>query len=308
MSRVVVVGSLNLDLITEVDHLPSPGETILGGAFRQVSGGKGGNQAHAAVGVARSRVEQAGEVAVVMIGRVGEDAAANRLCGDLAAAGVDVSAVGRSRNAASGIALITVAADGANTIVVAPGANYDWPADAMTEVSFEPDDVVVTQLEVPLGVVHAVAGAARAAGARFVLNAAPADPRVIEVLSRADVVVLNEIEAEQLLEIRTAELDEIGAARARLDGDLVVTLGADGAVVAARDGRTVHVPGLAVDAIDTVGAGDAFVGALAATLAAGADVVDAAATANAVGAITATVRGARHPGLADALGAVREVA
>src|SRR5690606_9431975 len=129
----------------------------------------------------------------------------------------------------------------------------------------------------------------------------------IEVLSRADVVVLNEIEAEQLLEIRTAELDEIGAARARLDGDLVVTLGADGAVVAARDGRTVHVPGLAVDAIDTVGAGDAFVGALAATLAAGADVVDAASTANAVGALTATVRGARHPRLADALGAVREV-
>src|SRR5690606_23759824 len=102
-------------------------------------------------------------------------------------------------------------------------------------VSLEPDDVVVTQLEVPLDVVHAAAGAARAAGARFVLNAAPADRRVMEVLSRADVVVLNEIEAEQLLKVRTAELDEIGAARARLDGDLVVTLGADGAVVAARD-------------------------------------------------------------------------
>src|SRR5690606_9903895 len=201
MSRVVVVGSLNLDLITEVEHLPSPGETILGGAFRQVSGGKGGNQAHAAAGVARSRVERAGEVAIAMIGRVGDDDAASRLCGDLAAAGVDVSAVGRARDAASGIALITVAADGANTIAVAPGANHDWPADAMSGVSLEPDDVVVTQLEVPLDVVHAAAGAARAAGARFVLNAAPADRRVMEVLSRADVVVLNEIEAEQLLKV-----------------------------------------------------------------------------------------------------------
>lgn len=289
MGRVVVVGSLNLDLVYRVPHLPRPGETLLGGDLVRLSGGKGGNQAHAAGRLA------APDVDVVMVGCVGSDDAGALLRDDLVAAGVDVSAV-REVPGASGLALIAVDDTGENTIVVVPGANAAWPADAVTGVPIGAADVVVLQLEVPFEVVDAVVARAAEAGARVVLNAAPFDPRIAGLLERVAVLVVNEGEAAELfgLDPLGVDAETVGAAAAGLAGDLVVTLGADGVLVAS-GGAVSSIPAFPVDAIDTVGAGDAFVGGLAVALAEGLSLDAAVRRGAAAGALTATVAGARHP-------------
>lgn len=288
MTRVVVAGSVNLDLVYAVDRFPAPGETVLGSALTRLSGGKGANQAHAAARVAADGVRAA------FVGCVGDDEAADRLRGDLAAAGVDVSGV-VGVPGASGTALIAVDADGENEIVVVPGANRAWPAALVDELAIDAGDVVATQLEIPLPMVAALLRRARAAGARTALNASPVADGVANLLPDVDVLVVNEGEALAL-----AGVDQLDTAVARLgaaERDVVVTLGAAGALVAPRGGDPVAVPAYRVDAIDTVGAGDAFAGALAAELAAGADLVAAVRMGSAAGALTATVRGARHHGL-----------
>jgi len=290
VGRVLVVGSVNLDLVYRVPHLPRPGETLLGGSLERVSGGKGGNQAHAAARVA------AGGVEVALVACVGDDDAGARLRDDLAAAGVDVAGVVEVPGP-SGTALIAVDEAGENTIVVIPGANAAWPAEAVDGLSFAAGDVVVLQLEVPFGVVAAVVERAAAAGARVVLNAAPFDPRVPQLLERVNVLVVNEVEAGQVLGLAgPVDAATVAAATARLRPALVVTLGARGALVA-ESGDVAEVPAQPVDAVDTVGAGDAFVGGLAAALAAGETLADAVRWGSAAGALTATVHGARHPRL-----------
>lgn len=289
MGRVLVVGSLNLDLVYRVRHLPRPGETLLGAGLRRFSGGKGGNQAHAAARVAPPGVE------VAMVACVGADEAGARLRADLADAGVDVSGLVDVPEP-SGIALIAVDEAGENTIVVVPGANAAWPADAAERIRVARGDVVVLQLEVPLDVVSAVVDRAAAAGARVVLNAAPADPGAREFLDRVDVLVVNEREAAELLGLDDPGATEVAVAAARLNGSLVVTRGSRGVIVAA-DGQVEELPAFPVRAVDTVGAGDAFVGGLAVALAAGETLREAARQGSAAGALTTTVVGARHPGL-----------
>lgn len=288
--RILVFGSVNLDLVYRVERLPRPGETVLGGELVRLSGGKGGNQAHAAARVL-------GGDRTLFVGCVGADAEGERLADDLAAAGVDTSALARV-DAPSGTAIIAVDAGGENTIAVLPGANRAWPADAVERAPIAPGDLVVAQLEVPLEVVDAALTRARAVGATTVLNAAPLDPAAVSLLDRVDVLVVNEGEAAELFGF-ASEIDEAEIARTRevFAGDLVVTLGADGAIVAARDGSISHVPAFTVAAVDSVGAGDAFVGGLAAALADGAAVRAAAVVGSAAGALTATVVGARHPAL-----------
>jgi ribokinase len=289
--RVIVVGSVNLDLLYRVPQLPRPGETVLGSDLVRLSGGKGGNQAHAAAKVAPAGVR------VAMVACVGDDDAAKTLRGDLATAGVDVAAV-RAVAGPSGTALIAVDAGGENTIVVIPGANAEWPPSAITEVEMRSDDVVVVQLEVPFEVVEATVARAAANGARVVLNAAPLDRRARDLLGEVDVLVVNDIEARELFGFDTAlGEDDVAAIAGDLDTALVVTLGARGVLFAAARGTATALPAFAVDAIDTVGAGDAFVGGFAAALAAGAPLETAVRWGAAAGALTATVPGARHPGL-----------
>jgi ribokinase len=288
---VIVVGSINLDLVYRVPHLPRPGETLLGVDLARHSGGKGGNQAHAAAKVAPA------DLPVAMVGCVGDDDAAATLRRDLAAAGVDVSAV-HTVAGSSGTALIAVDAGGENTIVVIPGANAAWPSSAVAAIEMRPGDVVVLQLEVPFEVVEATAARAAAAGARVVLNAAPLDRRALELLGDVDVLVVNDIEARELFgfDATLGEGDVAGIA-ADLDTALVVTLGAQGVLFAPARGAATNLAAFAVDAIDTVGAGDAFVGGLAVALAAGPSLETAVRWGAAAGALTATVSGARHPEL-----------
>jgi ribokinase len=290
--RVLVFGSLNVDVTFEVRRIPTVGETIVADAVRRAPGGKGANQAHAAARTARG-------APVLMAGAVGTDEAGVQLREDLAAVGVDVSLV-REVDGVSGTAMIAVDRDGGNVIIVAPGANHEW--DGMPDVPVAAGDVVVLQLELPLPVVEHVARAASLAGARVVLNAAPVTPGADRLLPWSEILVVNEIEAAELLALDADALDgdAIRTAARRHAVDLIVTLGEEGAVVVTRQGDLTRLPALPVTAVDTVGAGDAFVGALAASLAAGDELAVAARRGSAAGALTVTAPGARHPDLSSA--------
>ncbi len=256
------------------------GETVGGARLEWHPGGKGANQALAA---ARAGAR------VSLVGRVGEDAFGAERLAQLQAEGIDVAHV-RTSAAATGTAVVTLTPDGENTIVVAPGANglvgpddLDAAGSVMGEA-----DVLVAQLEVPLAAVeHAIARCP--ATSVVVLNAAPARQLASELLRRVDVLVVNESEASALsgLTVIDAATAEGAARRLRTVGAraVVVTLGAAGALVdAPTGGGLVAAPRAAV--VDTTGAGDAFVGALAARLALGAELVAAVGFANAVGAAT----------------------
>lgn len=303
---VLVVGSLNLDGVARVARLPREGETVLALDFAEHGGGKGANQALAA---ARAGAR------VAMVGAVGRDAAGRRLRDALADAGVDVSAV-REDDAPTGRAWIEVDDAGANRIVVVPGANASLRAADLPDPRAAGAAWWVVQREVPDATVAAALAAARAAGVGTLANLAPAGPLDDAVLRTCDGVVVNEHEAAVALGEATADAAEGGApdapprgtddvvaaasdrARrlaARSGGWVVLTLGARGAVLAS-DAGVEHLAGHAVVPVDTTGAGDAFVGALAARLAAGDPLPRAAAFANAAGAEATRYAGA-HPSL-----------
>lgn len=248
VGRVVVLGSLNVDLVTRVERHPRPGETVLGEGLRRLAGGKGANQAVAA---ARTGA------AVAMVGCVGDDEAGTAYRTRLTRLGVDCAAVAVAAGAPTGHALVVVDEAGENSIVVVPGANAEVGAHALAAVKrMGPADVLLAQLEVPLPLVASAVRAAAERGARVVLNCAPYAALPPDVVALADPVVVNEHEALAL-----ADSDLVA-------GSVVVTFGARGA---AWDGD--QCPGVLVDpadVVDTTGAGDAFCGSLAAALARGA--------------------------------------
>lgn len=279
---VVVVGSANVDHFIDVPHLPAEGVTIHGSAYRTGAGGKGLNQAVAA---ARQGA------AVVMVGAVGDDHAGRGLLDLLDREGIDRTHVVVDTGRPTGVALITVAAGGANTIVVAAGANMGVataPPPVMAHAA-----VVLTQLEVPTETVIAALAAARTEGAIGILNPAPAPPAGAlpeELIGLADILVPNESEAAALTGL--ADPAEAAAALVRAGWPVViVTVGAAGALLADRHGLTAF-SSLVVDAIDTTAAGDAFCGTLAAALASGSAVTDALQRALAAGALATTAPGA----------------
>src|SRR5216684_187 len=255
MAKILVLGSLNMDLVVTVPHLPRPGETVLGNRLASYPGGKGANQA-----VAAARL--GGQVA--MVGRVGSDSFGAELIKNLESNGVDASGVERDSASPTGAALIYVEEGGQNMIAVSPGANARLgAADAERAAGrLRPGDVLVMQLEIAISVVRQAVEAARRTGAMVFLNAAPAQPLEPVLLSHLDALVVNQHEADVLMgnerstEAAAAALHATGAKL------VIVTLGPSGSLFC--DDTGVHrAEPFPVTAIDSTGAGDAFIGALA---------------------------------------------
>lgn len=275
MSSVVVMGSINMDLVVRVDRLPRPGDTVLGERLLKIPGGKGANQAVAAARLGAT---------VRMIGRVGGDAFGSELLTGLRDDGVDVSGVTVDQEEASGAALIVVEHRGENTVTVAPGANGRVGRLEVGRLreSLAPGDVVVMQLEIPLQAVLDATVAAHAVGALVVLNAAPSKQLVGRPVPGVDVLVVNE-----------SECADLGGPDVLMGPVAVVeTMGAEGAMIY-EHGRVSLIEPFHVEPVDTTAAGDAFVGALAFALARGSGLDDAVRLGNAAGAAAATRLGAR---------------
>ncbi|PSL06139.1 ribokinase [Haloactinopolyspora alba] len=252
---IAVLGSANMDLVVTVDRAPGRGETVTGRTFTTVPGGKGANQALAAA--------RAG-AAVRFLGAVGDDDFGRTVSTILRADGIDVSGLVTSAEP-TGTAHITVDGDGDNSIVVVPGANGSLAAlTPEHRAGIEAADLLLLQLELPLPLVAEAAAHARAAGVRTVLTPAPAVPLPSGLLGDVDVLVPNEHEAALLA--HTGDPVAAGHRLAAECGDVVVTLGSQGAVHI-RGGDERRVPAFAVPAVDTTAAGDTFVGVLAASLA-----------------------------------------
>ena len=307
--RVVVVGSVNVDLVIRGDRLPGPGETVAGGTFERHHGGKGGNQAVAAARLG-SRV--------AFIGAVGDDAFGTDARAALEHEGVDVAELVTIPGIATGVALILVDRRGENLISVASGANAALARSALgpafERIGLGPGDVVLVCHEIATATAREALRLARAAGARTVFNPAPADGIDRTVLAEADVISPNQAELLTLAATEArrtgrastsgpaAAADVARAARGLLEPSasgpgvgsaVVVTLGPNGALLIGRE-VTLDVAPIPVEAVDTTGAGDAFNGALAASLATGHSIDDAVRRAVVAGALATTRAGARE--------------
>jgi ribokinase len=271
MGRVFVAGSINMDVVATAERHPRLGETVAGREVFYFPGGKGANQAVAAA--------KLGAV-TTLIGRVGTDAFGRDLRTFLAAQGIDLAFVQDTPEAHTGTAIITLA-NADNTIVVIPGANALVTAADVAAPSLARGDVAVSQFEIPLPAISAFFKRARAAGAMTILNPAPAQPFDRELRDLADILILNESELGLLARIELRDTDDdacfIEAARllqAGTDKIICVTLGGRGGI-ALLGGEPLIIPGRIVKALDTTGAGDCFVGAVAAQLANGHAIRDA---------------------------------
>lgn len=316
--RIVVVGSVNLDMRVQVDALPEPGATVLGTGLATGPGGKGANQAVAAARLGAD---------VSFIGSVGSDDAGARLRQALEADGVSTKLLSVSPGP-SGLAIIEVDASGQNRIVVIAGANQAVTAESLDAEALHGAEVVLLQLEVPIAAMRGAAALGRSGGARVILNAAPATALTVEDLVDVDLLVVNELEAAAMLSSlgMTAELGSAAraakpaaaaaAALTALVPAVVVTLGAEGAAWAERGAwskgdarskgggsawpirhtslRAGTQPAFPVAAVDTTGAGDTFVGALGVRLGAGDDMPAALRYASAAAAIATTRVGAQE--------------
>ena len=265
----MVVGSFMMDLVARTSRLPKPGETVIGESFAMFLGGKGFNQA-----VAAARAD--GDVA--MVGRVGGDDFGRRFLAALDAEGIDRTGVSLDPRVGNGVGLPVVESSGQNAIVVIPQANHELTPSLLPREVIAGASVVLLQWELPEPVAVEAARIAREAGATVILNPAPAVGDIAAFEGLIDVLVPNEHEA--------SVLGEVGGV------DIVLTLGEKGSRVVERDGATTDIAPHVVDCVDTVGAGDAFCGALAASLAGGASLVDAARIGNAAGACAVTIEGA----------------
>jgi ribokinase len=289
---IVVVGSINLDLVTGVERIPALGETVTGKSFQTFFGGKGANQA---VGVARLGH------AVTMIGRVGDDEFGERLRRGLNAAGVRTAGLRRTPGISSGVASISVASNGRNTIIVVPGANGRLaPADLESELpSLNSAGMILTQLEVPLSVVAFLAAFAGSRQIPLVLDPAPAHKLPSTLLGKVAWLTPNETETCTLCGIKSGTLNPQNAGRyaKRLlekgPRNIVIKLGSRGAFWAGSDGASSFVPAFQVRSVDSTAAGDAFNAGLAVALLKGKLPPDAVRFASAVAALSVTRAGAQ---------------
>ena len=288
-AAVVVAGSSNMDLVVRTSRMPSEGETVLGSDFITVPGGKGANQAVAAARLGAQ---------TCFIGKLGRDAFGEQLLAGLNADGVDTAHVSFTDEAASGVALIIVDDRGENTIVVTPGANALLDArdvDAARDV-IASASVVAAQLEVPMETVEYLAACAVESGVPFILDPAPAREVGDRLLEMVDILTPNETEARMLtgLDVRDAPAARAAALRLldRGAGAVIITMGSGGFVLGTSEGVE-FIDAIKVEAVDSTAAGDVFAGALAAGLARGGSLREAADLANAAAALAVTKLGAQ---------------
>lgn len=288
--KIVVIGSSNIDMVVKSERIPRGGETVLGGEFVMVPGGKGANQAVCAAKLGAD---------VKFIARIGNDVFGKVSLKNFHEVGIDTEFVLRDSDNPNGVALIVVDANGENAIVVAPGANRALsPEDVdRAEAAIATSDAVILQLEIPAEtVVHSIE-LANSHGVRVVLNPAPIRPFPMDVLKNVDVLIPNQHEAAELLGKR-GEGDELDVPEAAKElmalgtKCIVITLGSRGAYVAA-DGISEFIDPMKVKPVDTTAAGDSFTAALTCALAEGLDLSDAARFASRVAAITVTGMGAQ---------------
>lgn len=291
MKRIVVIGSSNTDMVVKAPRLPAAGETVLGGEFMMNAGGKGANQAVAAA-------RYGGRVSFVA--RVGDDMFGRQTLAAMREDGIDTSYVAVDREHASGVALISVNAEGENSIVVASGANMALGRGDIDRAAGEirAADAVLMQLEVPVAAVEYAAEVAAAAGVPVILNPAPAptEPLGAELLSRLKAITPNRSEAARISGI---EVTDIGSARRAAEAihamgvrNVIITLGGEGSLV--YDGvHFEHVEAVRVEAVDTTAAGDTFNGVLACCMAEGRTLAEAARMAGVAAAISVTRMGAQ---------------
>jgi len=284
---ILVVGSANADLVVRVPHTPKPGETVIGGDFETLPGGKGANQAVAAARLGAN---------THFAGCTGADSFGKFLRETLTQAGIQVDHLHEHPREGTGKAFIAVADDGQNSIVVAPGANFAFTPDKVEALQplLSQTDVILLQLEIPLETVAAMLQLARSSGVTTILDAGPAQNLPREILRLADVVSPNETEAAHLTGTPVNSLDDARRAAGELlelgAPEVVLKLGAGG-TLHAKD-AFLYVPAFPIDAIDTVAAGDAFTAGLA--LKWGQEPLPQALRfANACGALASTVRGAQ---------------
>ncbi|MCU1235233.1 MAG: ribokinase [Candidatus Solibacter sp.] len=280
--RIVVIGSANIDLVTYTDQFPRPGETIFGREFSLGFGGKGANQAVAA---------RLCGAEVAMVARVGDDLFGPANIENFTSRGIDVRHVMTTAGVSSGVAPIFVESSGQNRIWVVKGANdrvSPADVDAASDV-LEGAHFLVMQLEIPVETVYYALRFARERGIRTILNPAPGQALELARIAAADYVIPNETEAEALAGMPVRDLDDARECALRLlDGGVrrvIVTLGANGALLARKDGMT-HVAPFAVTPVDTTGAGDAFIGSLACFLAEGCEETAAIRRANLYAALS----------------------
>lgn len=289
MADIVVIGSLNMDLVVRVARMPQPGETVPGRDFQTIPGGKGANQAVAAALLGGS---------VAMVGRVGNDAFGSELINNLRRQGVDISHVQLEDDAATGTAMIMVDEMGQNSIVVAAGANGRLAREDVDglERLLSQAKYLLLQFEVPLDTVQYATEKAQSHGVKVVLNPAPARPVPPQFLSRVDYVIPNESEASLLSGVQVHDLASAEEAARRLQGYgvpvVILTLGEKGALLVTGE-KVCHVPAHRVEAVDTTAAGDAFIGGLAMALVQGYPLEEAVRYATCAGTLAVTRFGAQ---------------
>src|SRR5262245_2602103 len=288
MRRIYIVGSINRDLVVYVDGLPRLGETVFGNRFQQFPGGKGANQA-----VAASRL--GGDLHLV--GNVGSDAFGNEMLDFLAGENIDTAEIAILDTAPTGIALITVDSASENSIVVVSGANMVWHTRDLARMKIGPSDIIICQFEIPLEIIESVFERSKKTGATTILNPAPIRPATERVLKNVDYLVINEVELEALsgAAVNPGDPTSVYAAMGKLHQrgplTIVATLGPRGALFSGPTGRY-EAKGHKVNAVDTTGAGDCFIGGFAAALAKPDSLADAINFANKAAAVSVTRRGA----------------
>ena len=288
MRKIFVVGSINRDLVAYVEDLPRRSETVFGNRLQQFPGGKGANQA-----VAARRL--GGDVQLV--GNVGTDAFGKDMLDFLAGEKIDTSKIATLDKAPTGVAFVTVDSASENSIVVISGANMVWDTRDLTRLEMQPGDIVICQFEIPLGIIESVFARAKTCGATTILNPSPVKPVTERLLSSVDFLVVNEVELETFSRSTVNPADPISvyAAMEKLHEGrpltIVATLGPRGAMISGIAGKF-QTKGVRVNAVDTTGAGDCFIGAFGAALASSDSMAGAIEFANKAAAISVTRQGA----------------
>jgi ribokinase len=295
---IVVVGSSNTDLVVQVPHFPSPGETVLGDGFIMAHGGKGANQAVAAARLGAQ---------VTFVSSLGRDSFGEMAMEAYQVEGIDTEFIQIDEKSPSGVALILVDPKGENEIAVASGANFTLTAADVeqAEPAIQSADCVLLQLETPLPTVEAAVALANKYKVPVILNPAPARPLPSALLQSIDVLTPNETEAE-MLGLLGSDQPDIAARMRQLGIETVVMTMGDRGALLVRDGEQQQIPAFPTSAVDTTAAGDAFNGALAVAIASGRPLEDAVRFANAAGAFAASSAGAQSslPTLDDVNGLI----